>query len=53
MIEAASPIVCPFAFTYLNSAHVIIMSSYMKYRFIKVTVIQEITLSQFFMVIRI
>ena len=38
MTEAASPIVCTFAFTYLNSAHVIIMSSYVKYRFIIVTV---------------
>ena len=36
--EAASPIVCTFAFTYLNSAHVIITSSYVKYRFIIVTV---------------
>ena len=53
VIEAASPIVCPFAFTYLNSAHVIITSSYIEYRFIIVTVIQKITLLQFFMVIRI
>ena len=52
--EAVSPIVCPFAFTYLNSAHVIITFSYIKYRFIIiVTVIQKITLIQFFMVIRI
>ena len=36
--EAASPIVCTFAFTYLNSAHVIIMSSYVNYMFIIVTV---------------
>ena len=48
MTEAASPIVCPFAFTYLNSAHVIITFSDIKYRFIIVTVIQKITLLQFF-----
>ena len=51
--EAASSIVCPFTFTYLNSAHVIITSSYIRYRFIIVTVIQKITLLQFFMVNRI
>ena len=54
--EAASPIVCPFAFTYLNSALVIITSSYIKYTFIGFfcfLLTEKITLLQFFMVIRI
>ena len=48
MTEAASAIVCSFAFTYLNSAHVIITSSDIKYWFIIVAVIQKITLLHFF-----